>query len=47
MKEMLNEVRRLKSNEDMILALAGQFKQLSHDHDHIISSLPIVYIIVS
>ena len=26
MKEMLYEVRCLKSNEDMILALAGQFK---------------------
>ena len=31
MKEMLHEVRCLKSNEDMILALAGQFKQLSHE----------------
>ena len=30
MKEMLHEVRCLKSNEDMILALAGKFKQLSH-----------------
>ena len=29
MTEMLYEVRCLKSNEDMILALAGQFKQLS------------------
>ena len=28
MKDMLYEVRCLKSNEDMILALAGQFKQL-------------------
>ena len=28
MKEMLYEVRYLKSSEDMILALAGQFKQL-------------------
>ena len=28
-KEMLYAVRCLKSNEDMILALAGQFKQLS------------------
>ena len=28
MKEMLYEVRCLKSNEDMILALAGQFKQI-------------------
>ena len=27
-KEMLYAVRSLKSNEDMILALAGQFKQL-------------------
>ena len=27
MKEMLYAVRCLKSNEDMILALAGQFKQ--------------------
>ena len=31
MKEMLYAVRRLKSNEDMILALAGQFKQLSRE----------------
>ena len=30
MKEMY-EVRCLKSNEDMILALAGQFKQLFHE----------------
>ena len=28
---VLYAVRCLKSNEDMILALAGQFKQLSHD----------------
>ena len=28
MKEVLYEVRCLKSSEDMILALAGQFKQL-------------------
>ena len=28
---MLYEVWCLKSNEDMILALAGQFKQLSHE----------------
>ena len=27
MKEMLYEVRYLKSSEDMILALTGQFKQ--------------------
>ena len=31
MKEMLYEVRCLNSNEDMILALAGQFKQLSYE----------------
>ena len=31
MKGVLYEVRCLKSNEDMILALAGQFKQLSHE----------------
>ena len=30
-EEMLYAVRCLKSNEDMILALAGQFKQLSHE----------------
>ena len=30
-KEMLYAVRCLKSNEDVILALAGQFKQLSHE----------------
>ena len=34
MKEMLYEVRCLKSNEDMIVALAGQFKQLSHEPDN-------------
>ena len=31
MKEVLYEVRCLKSNEDMILALIRQFKQLSHE----------------
>ena len=31
MEEMLYAVRCLKSSEDMILALAGQFKQLSHE----------------
>ena len=31
MKVMLYEVRCLKSNEGMILALAGQFKQLSYE----------------
>ena len=31
MKEMLYEVGYLKSSEDMIIALAGQFKQLSHE----------------
>ena len=30
-KEMLYEVRYLKSSEDMILSHAGQFKQLSHE----------------
>ena len=30
-EEMWYQVRCLKSNEDMILALAGQFKQLSHE----------------
>ena len=35
MKEMLNEVRCLKSNEDMIFALAGQFKQLSHEPEKV------------
>ena len=35
MKEMLYAVRCLKSNEDMILALAGQFKQLSHEPEKI------------
>ena len=30
-KGMLYAVRCLKSNEDMILTLAGQFKQLSHE----------------
>ena len=33
MKEVLYEVRCLKSNEDMILAL--QFKQLSHEPEKI------------
>ena len=33
-KEMSYEVRCLKSNEDMILALAGQFKQLSHEPEN-------------
>ena len=31
MKDVLYEVRCLESNEDMILALTGQFKQLSHE----------------
>ena len=30
-QDLKYEVRCLKSNEDMILALAGQFKQLSHE----------------
>ena len=40
MKEMLYEVRYLKSSEDMILALTGQFKQLSSKcEDHIFTWL--------
>ena len=31
MKDMLYEVRYLKSSEDMILALTGQFKQFSYE----------------
>ena len=34
MKELLYEVRCLKSNGDMILTLAGQFKQLSHETEN-------------
>ena len=34
MKEMLYAVRCLKSNVDMNLALAGQFKQLSHEPEN-------------
>ena len=37
MKEMLYAVRCLKSSEDMILALAGQFKQLSHEPEKFIT----------
>ena len=34
MKEILYmKCRVLKSNEDMILAIAGQFKQLSHERE--------------
>ena len=42
MKNVLYEVRCLKSNEDMILALTGQFKQLSHEPEKlmIINSKP-------
>ena len=36
MKELLYAVRCLKSNEDMIRALAGQFKQLSHEPEKFI-----------
>ena len=39
MKEMLYAVRCLKSNEDMILALAGQFKQLSDEPEKFSSLL--------
>ena len=38
MKEMLYAVRCLKSNEDMILALAGQFKQLSHEPEKFLNT---------
>ena len=31
MKEIVYNVRYLKSSENMIFALAGQFKQLSHE----------------
>ena len=31
LKEVLYEVQCLKSTEDMILTLAGQFKELSHE----------------
>ena len=44
MKEVLYEVRCSKSNEDMILALAGQFKQLSHEPEkfvELIGSSPV------
>ena len=50
MKEMLYEVRYLKSSEDMILALAGQFKQLSLNlknsgdstgFEHMTSAMPV------
>ena len=34
LKEMLYEVRYLKSNDDMILTLTGQFKQLSHEPEN-------------
>ena len=39
MKEMLYAVRCLKSNEDMILALAGQFKQLSHEQQYVTTAM--------
>ena len=35
MKEIVYNVRYLKSSENMILALAGQFKQLSHEPEKI------------
>ena len=34
LKEMLYEVRCLKSNEDMILEIAGLFKHLSHEAEN-------------
>ena len=39
MKDVLYEVRCLKSNEDMILALTGQFKQLSHEPEKFIKHI--------
>ena len=39
MKEMLYEVRCLKANEDMILALAGQFEQLSHEPEEFVQQV--------
>ena len=39
MKEVLYEVRCLKSTEDMILALAGQFKQLSNEPEKFIAEV--------
>ena len=35
MKEIVYNVRYLKTSENMILALAGQFKQLSHEPEKI------------
>ena len=35
MKELLYEVRYLKLSEDIILALTGQFKQLSVSYTHL------------
>ena len=40
MKEMLFEVRYLKSSEGTILALAGQFKQLSHESEKFRFQIP-------
>ena len=39
-ERMLYAVRCLKSNEDMILALAGQFKQLSHEPEKFPENIP-------
>ena len=39
MKEVLYEVRCLKSNEDMILALAGQFKQFKQQQIDLLSTV--------
>ena len=35
MKDVLSEVRCSKSNEDMILVLTRQFKQLSHEPERV------------
>ena len=47
MKEMLYEVRYLKSSEDMILALTGQFKQLSHEPEYNCLNCPVSARIIS
>ena len=44
MKEVLYEVRCLKSTEDMILALAGQFKQLSHEPERSWVRIPLSHL---
>ena len=43
LEEMLCAVRCFKSNEDMILALAGQFKELSHEPEKYREIMPICW----